>query len=146
MIRAVLGRLAGWLVAAIFALAAIALIVFDIFGTNWPELEEPAGELVAGEVRKYVLFTSVPFKHWEVTTGVRYVSTAKREVESQWCYIAKPGGFGGPTVQLTLATSSGAGKPRPRFYPDAGLRPFNLTKMTAQALVKSHCRFQKAYN
>lgn len=114
--------------------------VVDWFRTPFLSAEERG--LQGDEVRSYVLFTTVTYGAWEVTTGTRFVSTRRQTIDSQWCYLRKSGLPGESVEQLPLASSPGSeALTIPRFDEDS-LVSFNLTAERAADLVATHCRFQ----
>lgn len=147
-----------WAMATFMAgIAAIGLIGFSILssanllagdikallgGREDAENLLPASPPASDEVRSYALFTTVEYGAYTVTTGVRYTSSHRPEIDHQWCYIANSERAGQFYSNLTLATASAGGdKTIPEFAASA-LATLDLTPDSVQALISSHCRFQ----
>nr|WP_306266997.1 hypothetical protein [Pararhizobium sp. IMCC3301] len=96
----------------------------------------------ADEVQNYVLFTEVKFGDGQIITGIKYTSTLRQQINSQWCYISENTKAGEPTTRLQLATVSQSGTQTIAPFTEAALSQFGLTAQTATSIVKSHCRFQ----
>ncbi|MBS7537748.1 hypothetical protein [Ancylobacter lacus] len=102
-----------------------------------------AGAPVAGEVKNFVLFTTVPYRDLSVTTGTTFASTVDRSVTSQWCYLSRKTTQGEPIAWVELASAKGTADPKPLpLFPNA-LTALGLTSSEAARLVTTHCRFQR---
>ena len=133
-----------------FGLFLIAFKIVSGIDWQWPrfieELFSRPNKVVsstpAGEVQNYVLFTRVKLGAREVVTGIKYTSSSRRSIERQWCYLSDKSISGEVVSRLDLAGVSKTGVMAIPPFTSSALSQFDLTKATATALIKSHCRFQ----
>jgi hypothetical protein len=151
-IRNALQIMAAGLVTAF----AIGLIILKLLNADWngkpvhdwlsemkPEAEaEQTIPAEAGVVQNYVLFTTHNYQRFKVVTGTQFVSTARQDIDHQWCYISTPNSDGKMSSRLTLANMNSAGTLSIPDFSKTALAQFDLSASQARALVKSHCRFQ----
>ena len=131
--------------AGVTASLAVGLVTIDILrGTQNPLLNliRLNGAAGPGVVRNYVMFNTTEYGNGRVVTGTQYSASDNPKIEEQWCYYENADAGDGRAARLNLAHVTGRGRLKITDFTMGDVTPFDLTTNEAEALVRSHCKFQ----
>lgn len=144
----------GIVLVVLFGLTIVAVSIFKDADWAWlnskaanvpispPQPDGVADLNDANAIQNFVLFTNMPYKKFEVVTGVQYLSSDTNRIDIQWCYLSSKPKVGSAALRIQLADINTKGVKITTSLSRKTLQQFNITQAAAKALVLSHCRFQ----